>query len=136
MANSTIAGVPAVPYSPSDPDFSRTLANTMCHGAYTLLIGTADAIPYPGIVLINSQGVNAMTLAAPKAGIQPMGDDGKTIFVVSNSNQAHTITTPASTIIANRHICTFGAQQGNNITLTAMAGMWVVNGTPVGVTIT
>ena len=136
MAKNTAAGVPCVVHSGGDGALVVGLQDTQCHGAYTMLTGTADAIPFPGNILVNSAGVNAMTLAAPKAGPQPMGDDGKTIFVVSNSNQAHTITTPASTIIANRHICTFGAQQGNNITLTAMAGMWVVNGTALGVTLT
>jgi hypothetical protein len=137
MANSTSAGVRCVPYSASDPDLYRTMQDTQCHGTYTALRGTADAIPFPGNILVTSAGINAMTLVAPLAGPQQNGgDDGKTIFVVAATAQAHTITTPANAILGSKHLATFAAAAGNNITLTAMNGVWALNGAALGVTVT
>ena len=136
MAKNTAAGVPCVVHSGGDGALVVGLQDTQCHGAYTTLTGTADAIPFPGNILVNSAGVNAMTLAAPKAGPQPMGDDGKTIFVVAGTAQLHTITCPANAIMGSKHLATWTAAIGNNLTLTAMGGVWAPNGTALGVTLT
>ena len=135
MAKNTAAGVPCVVHSGGDGSLVVGLQDTQGHGAYTTLAGTADAVPIPGNILVSSAGVNAMTLVAPKAGPQPLGDDGKTVFVVANTAQMHTITCPANAIIGSRHLCTWAAAIGNNITLTAMGGVWVPNGTAIGVTV-
>jgi hypothetical protein len=77
-----------------------------------------------------------MTLNAPVAGSQSQqGDDGKSIFVVSNSAFAHTITTSANKIIGNKHLATFTAAVGNSIELRAYNGVWVPVMT-TGVTVT
>ena len=135
MANHIIPGQPCLPHSGCDlsaPD----VQDTQCHGAYTLLRGTADTIPFPGSILVSSAGVNSMTLPTPIAGEQRYGgDDGKTVFVISNTAQAHSITTPTNGIIGSRHLATFTAGVGNNITLMAMNGTWVVRGTALGVTV-
>jgi hypothetical protein len=85
---------------------------------------------------ISSSGMNACTLNPPVSGPQSQqGDDGKSVFVVSNSAFAHTITTPANKIIGSRHLCTFTAGIGNCLELRAYNGLWV----PVamtGVTVT
>jgi len=136
MANSTQAGQTAIPYVGSDPDATAALQDVSCQGKFTVLRGTADAIPFPGNVAINSAGVNAMTLVAPAPGPQSQqGDDGKSVFVVAINSAAHTITTPANKIIGSKHLCTFAAAVGNCIELRAFNGVWV----PVmntGVTVT
>jgi hypothetical protein len=136
MAKNIQGGQPCIPHSGIDSAFARGVQDTQCHGAYTTLTGTADPIPFPGSILVNSAGVNAMTLNAPLAGPQPVGDDGKTVFVIANTAQAHTITAPTNGIIGSKHLATFTAAIGNNITLMAMGGVWVVRGTALGVTVT
>jgi hypothetical protein len=135
MANSTVAGQLAIPHSGSDPDLTADFQDTQCQGKFTALRGTTDAIPFPGNIVVNSAGVNAMTLATPLAGPQPRGDDGKSIFVVAGNAAAHTITTATNGIINSKHLCTWTAAIGNCIELRAYNGTWV----PVastGVTIT
>jgi hypothetical protein len=126
MANSTVAGQLAIPHSGSDPDLTSDFQDTQCQGKFTVLRGTADPIPFPGNIVINSAGVNAMTLAAPKAGPQSLGgDDGKSIFVVAQNAAAHTITCPANGIIGSKYLATFAAAVGNCIELRAYNGSWV-----------
>jgi hypothetical protein len=135
MANSTVAGQLAIPHSGSDPDMTADFQDTQCQGKFSKLAGSADAVPFPGNVVINSTSANAMTLVAPLSGPQPRGDDGKSIFVVSNSAFAHTVTTPTNGIINSKHLCTWAAAVGNCIELRAYNGTWI----PVaatGVTVT
>jgi hypothetical protein len=135
MANSVVAGQLAIPHSGSDPDMTADILDAQCQGRFTRLTGTADAIPFPGNIVINSASANAMTLVAPLSGPQPRGDDGKSIFILSNSAFAHTVTTPTNGIINSKHLCTWAAAVGNCIELRAYNGSWV----PVmstGVTVT
>lgn len=136
MAKSTAAGQPAIVHSGGDSALTSGLQDTTLNGAFTTLTGTADAIPFPGSIAVNSAGVNAMTLVAPKAGVQPLGDDGKRIFVVALNAAAHTITTPTNGIVNSKHLATFTAAIGNNIEMVAFNGVWIPTGTPVGVTVT
>lgn len=126
MARSAVAGQPAIIRAGAyDSTAAREMQSTVCNGTFTVFSGTADPLSFPGNTQINAAGVDAMTLVAPKAGDQPAGDDGKTIFVVDLNGAAHTITTPTNAIINSKHIATFNGTVGSNITLRAMGGLWV-----------
>ena len=97
--------------------------------------GSTDVIPVgSGEVFITTAGVDAMTLALPKAGVYPAGvaqslgdprDDGKEIVIISTTLFAHTITTPTNGINGSLHLVTFGAlAAGNYIRLKAFNGTW------------
>ena len=77
-----------------------------------------------GTVGLGSGGALAMTLATPA---NP-GDDGKQIFIVAETAHAHTVTTAANVIKkanASGDTLTF-ANQGDNVVLEAIAGLWYV----------
>jgi hypothetical protein len=100
-----------------------------------LYTGATDALLYPGLAIINSGVVDAMTLATPVAGPQQTGgDDGKIVNVIDNGGHAHTITTASNKIINSHHILTFGGTIGSSVTLIAFNGVWYVLGTALGVT--
>lgn len=99
--------------------------------------GAADVLPVSDcVVFVTKAGVDAMTLAAPVAGVYPANtslgdvlgtpnDDGKRILIMSTTLFAHTITTPANKINGNKHILTFGAlAAGNFVELIAFNGVW------------
>jgi hypothetical protein len=106
--------------------------------------GAADVIPVSsGVVFVTRAGVNAMTLALPKAGVYPSGnaqslgdprDDGKELTIVSTTAFAHTITTPTNGINKTLHLLTFAAAVGNWVQLISFGGTWYVTGL-LGVTI-
>lgn len=104
---------------------SKEMQDVTCNGNVVTLTGTADALQFPGLTEVNAAGVDAMTLATPVAGAQPLGDDGKTVIVVDLNGAAHTITTAANKIINSKHIATFNGTIGSNVTLVAMGGIWV-----------
>lgn len=95
-------------------------------GAITLLSGTTDVLnpQQAGNYLVKTAGVNAMTLAAPRAGL----DDNLTINVWSDTLNAHTVT--ATTLFANgtalKTTATFAAFRGAGMTLRAFNGVWQV----------
>jgi hypothetical protein len=100
--------------------------------------GSADALPVANAdVFVTRAGVDAMTLATPKAGVYQTGaktiqslgdpaDDGKELLVYSTTAQAHTITTAANKINGSLHIATFAAAVGNYIRFKAFNGIWYV----------
>lgn len=98
-------------------------------GPATPLTGTADIInPHvAGNYLINSASADAMTLAAPTAGV----DDGLSINLYSTAALVHTLTCP-STIIATgssvlRTVATWTTGFiGQGIGLRAYNGIWYV----------
>ncbi len=92
----------------------------------TILSGSTDAITVKqGLVVITSSGANATTLALPTAGpIAAGGDDGKILRVASITAAAHTITTPANGIYAAKHVVTFAATIGADISLVAFNAQW------------
>ena len=101
-----------------------------------LYTGAADALQFPGLAIINSGVVDAMTLVTPIAGPQQVGGmDGVLINVFDNGGHAHTITTAANKIVNSKHILTFNGTVGSNITLIAFNGIWYVLGTANGVAI-
>ena len=74
-----------------------------------------------GLVLINGAAAIAMTLANPTAGT----DDGKVINVMAETAHAHTLQLPVNFDGTNDK-ATFSAA-GNQISLTAMGGVWYLN---------
>lgn len=95
-------------------------------GAITELSGTTDAINpnVPGNYVIKTPGINAMTLAAPRVGI----DDNLSINIWSDTLFVHTLTTVA--LLANgaalANVATFKAFKGSGLTLRAFNGVWQV----------
>lgn len=79
-----------------------------------------------GLVLLTKpDGAVAATLAAPTATV----DDGKILYIVSTTAQAHTIT--ATTIGFNAadaagDVATLGAAIGNGLVVVAYQGEWYV----------
>lgn len=137
MATSTQGGQAAIAHVGAfDASAVQDVQDSFCQGRQTVLIGTADPIPFPGIVQLNgaSAEVNA-PLASPIAGPQPLGDDGKEIMIYDNSGKAHTIQTAVNKIINSKRTLTWNGTIGSNITLQALGGIWVPIGTPSGVTI-
>lgn len=95
-------------------------------GPIVLLSGTTDVInpQAPGNYIVKTGSANAMTLAAPRAGL----DDNLSINVWSDTLFAHTIT--AATLFANgtalKTTATFTAFRGAGLTLRAFNGVWQV----------
>ena len=135
MAHSPNAGQPAITRAGSyDSDAAKQMQDVTCNGVTTSLIGSADPIAFPGNIAIDATGVDACTLATPKAGQQPAGDDGKTIYILDTGGHAHTITTASNVISPSHHVATFGGTAGSNVTLRAYNGVWYPVGTALGVT--
>ena len=135
MAKSPNAGQPAITRAGSyDSDAAKQMQDVTCNGVTTSLIGSADPIAFPGNIAIDATGVDACTLATPKAGQQPAGDDGKTIYILDTGGHAHTITTASNVISPSHHVATFGGTAGSNVTLRAYNGVWYPVGTALGVT--
>src|ERR1035438_561187 len=108
MANATAGGAQAIPHQGAfDASAIKDIQDTTCNGAFTVLSGAADQVPFPGNVEVNTAGVDAMLLNQPIAGPQPLGDDGKSILIISNTANAHTITCAANGIINAKHLLTF-----------------------------
>jgi len=125
MANATVGGQPAITKAGAfDASSAKDIQNVLTQGDAVVLMGTTDAIPFPGLVILNSSGADACTLATAVAGPQPQGDDGKTITLLNASAQAHTVTTAANKIANNKHVLTFAATAGSNIELQAWNGLW------------
>ena len=79
-----------------------------------------------GTVIITKAGVAAMTLAAPTAGAQSAGgDDGKELVIISNTANAHTITTPSNVINGNKTVNTFSGTLPNACEFVAYQGVWM-----------
>lgn len=80
-----------------------------------------------GNYIVKTAGVDAMTLAAPRVGI----DDGVSINVFSDTANAHTITCPAAIIaagVALKTVITFPAFRGGGVSLRAYNGVWQIVG--------
>ena len=92
--------------------------------------GSADAIPVaPGVYIVKTAGVDAMTLAAPT-----LAQDGIVISVHSDTTNAHTIT--ATSLLANgtalKTTATFAAFRGAGLILKASNLVWhVVSSTAI-----
>ena len=126
MARAITAGQPTIIRAGCyDYTAAREMTLITCNGEFVTLSGSTDALPFPGNTLVTTAGVDAMTLATPIAGNQPLGDDGKIVRVIDNNGQAHTITTAANKIINSKHVATFNGTIGSFIELIAMSGVWV-----------
>lgn len=101
-------------------------------GPITVLTGTADAInPHvAGNYIINSSSADAITLAAPTAGV----DDGLSIAIyVQSVSLAHTITATSlfAAGVALKSTCTPAQFAGAGVSLRAYNGLWHVIGVTV-----
>lgn len=135
MAKSATAGQPAITRAGAyDSSAAKQMQDVTCNGTFAVLSGSADPLPFPGNVELAYNGVDACTLAIPKAGEQPAGDDGKTVFVLDTGGHAHTITTAANKISPSHSVATFGGTAGSNVMLRAYNGVWYPVGTALGVT--
>jgi hypothetical protein len=91
----------------------------------TVLSGSADVLTAPGLFMVNTAGIDAMTLAQPTAGDQQSGgDDGKKLTVVDNGGHAHTLTCASNGIINSHHLATFNGTIESFVTLRAYNGLW------------
>ena len=86
--------------------------------------GTADALNFPGTVMITKAGVDATTLATPVAGGPGVGNDGDRLLVVDTTGHAHTITTASNKIAVSHSLVTFGGGVGASIQFIAYGGLW------------
>lgn len=113
------------------------LMDVLGAGTPQVVTGTADALSFPGTVVINSPNStgDACTLAKPIAGAQPAGDDGKICEIWTATAYPHTVTTPANGVNLSKHIITFTAGIGQNVRLQAWNGTWMAMGSPKGATI-
>lgn len=98
-------------------------------GPITLLSGSSDILnpQAGGNYVVKTAGVNAMTLAAPRVGL----DDGVTINVWSDTTNAHTITCPSAIVaagVALKTVITLPAFRGGGVTLRAYNGVWQIIG--------
>jgi hypothetical protein len=101
-----------------------------------LYAGATDVLQFPGLAIINSSVVDAMTLATPLVGSQQSGgQDGMIVNIIDNGGHAHTVTTASNKIINSKHILTFNGTIGSNITIIAFNGVWYILGTANGVTV-
>jgi hypothetical protein len=108
-----------------DSTAAKEIRDVTCNGDFVVLTGTADPITFPGNVQLNASSADASTLATPVSGSQPAGDDGKTLFIVDLSGQAHTVTTASNKIINSKKTLTWNGTVGSNCMLMAMGGVWV-----------
>ncbi len=85
-----------------------------------------------GVVVITKSSAAALTLAAPAS-----ADDGKLLYIVSTTAQAHTVTNSSPGFNAGgaaNDVATFGAAIGNNLVLLAYNQKWYVVSS-VGITL-
>jgi hypothetical protein len=80
-----------------------------------------------GLVVLTKAGVAAMTLAAPTSGT----DDGKMLYIIATTGNAHTVTIAngLSGAGAGADVGTFGGAVADRVVLIAYNGAWypVVN---------
>lgn len=83
-------------------------------------------IPLNGVLSLYLAGVQAITLTDPKVGI----DDGKTLLIISETAQAHTVTYTGGFggAGASKDVATFAAI-GDYLRIIAINGKWYVEGT-------
>jgi hypothetical protein len=97
-------------------------------------VGGVEAV-FPGLNILNSSSVIALTLPTPAVGDQQVGgDDGKVVEFFDPVGAAHTVITPANKVSPSHKTCTFGGTAGSNFALIAWAGIWYPCGTALGVT--
>ncbi len=104
-------------------------------GQLPTVFKASGAAVFPGLNVLNSASVCAMTLPTPIAGDpQTGGDDGKIVNFLDPVGAAHTVTTPANKISPSHSIATFGGTAGSNVGFIAWNGIWYPLGTALGVT--
>ena len=89
----------------------------------TYSYGAAGAItPRPGIHELNTGTAGAMTLANPS-----IGEDGMELNIIAKTAHAYTVTTDGFNASGTTSdVATFGGAVGDNITIQALSGRWMV----------
>jgi hypothetical protein len=92
-----------------------------------------------GTLYVTKGSAAALTIADPVSGPPSAGgDDGCTLWIVSTTAFAHTVSNAAGSGFnaggAATDVATFGAAKGNNLCITAYGGKWYV-GSQVGITL-
>jgi hypothetical protein len=111
--------------------FSKNLLNNQIGMLNQILTGSADVAPLVGYNLIESTGVDAITLALPLKG-SPLtgGQDGFVVAFFDNGGHAHTITLPSagfSTSAGKKTVATFNGTINSVVELLARNGLWLVS---------
>jgi hypothetical protein len=82
----------------------------------------------PGTVILSKGTAGAYTLALPTAGTPDEGgQDGLEIQILSNTAEAHVVTTSANGYNGADDTATFAAAIGNGFTVKANGGIWIVS---------
>jgi hypothetical protein len=95
--------------------------------AVGMVSGATDALPINSAnttVIVQSTGVDAMTLAQPALGPLNIGDDGRELLVIDDGGHAHTITTASNGIVPSHHLATFNGTRGSYVKFKAFNGLW------------
>lgn len=141
MARNSQAGYPAYQRSGSyDGATAIDFLTAMNQGSQEVVTALSWNVTFPGttVFMFPLSQFLYVYLATPIPGSQPMGDDGKTVVMfdgIGNQSFAIWASQTATSIIGNRQIITFNGTLGSNITLQAWNGIWLVCGTPNGVTL-
>jgi hypothetical protein len=79
-----------------------------------------------GLISLNADSLLAMTITKPTAGEPGIGDDGKTLKIVTRYAHANTITCSGGFMNANASILTMSAAVGAFVQVKAYNGYWYV----------
>lgn len=89
-----------------------------------------------GKVFLQTGAASALTLANPTAGSPGAGgQDGVKLEIIAIDAYAYVLTTASDKINGADDTATWAAAVGNSIVLVAFNGVWYVEGTPKGVTL-
>lgn len=105
--------------------FTAKAAASLGAGPFVLVAASGAIDPTnPGRYVITKAGVAALTLAAPRVGI----DDGVLLQITSSTAFAHTVTATGLYADGAGHVnlATFAAQIGATLILEAYQGKWYV----------
>jgi hypothetical protein len=83
-----------------------------------------------GVVILTKGSAAAITLAAPTA----TTDDGKILYIIAGSAQAHVVTVTGAAGGSGQDVGTFGGAINDSTVLVAYNGVWYVVGAPRNVT--
>jgi|ERR1700722_265959 len=121
---------PGVPNAPNDPALGALDApyKVVALALTTAVIGN----PQGGKYFFTGSAIDAVTLAAPTAGLPSAGgNDGQSITFTDTVGYAHTITCGAGIIAPSHHLATFNGTVGSFAKFESYNGVYYVSGTGV-----
>ncbi len=83
-----------------------------------------------GVVILTKASAAAITLAAPTA----VTDDGKVLYIIAGTAQAHVVTVTGAAGGSGQDVGTFGGAINDSTVLIARNALWYVCGAPRNVT--